>query len=708
MTRLRLILPLLALVAGLLLPLAAAQAGPASLIADRVQVLGNDRILAEGNVVVIYGDVRLTASRVLYDRVSDTLTIDGPITLTQSDNTVVLADAAELSTDLREGILQGARFVLDQQLQIAAAEINRVQGRYTQMTKVVASSCQVCVNRPVPLWQIRASRVIHDQVEHQLYFHNAQLRVMDLPIFFLPRLRLPDPTLKRATGFLTPRLRSNSQIGTGIRVPYFIKFGDHADLTLAPFLSAKTVTLEARYRQLFRHGGITFNGAISQDDLRPGETRYYVFGEGQFDLPRDFTLAFNLEQASDEAYLLDYGFSGKDRLNSAVEVTRTRRNEDIHAGIRKYETLRASEIPISDQLPFAQSDMSYERRFQPGILGGEALLLVSAHGHFRESTLDALGRDMSRVGVTLEWRRDWQFRNGLIGQVEGSVAADTYWIAQDAAFAPQQSHVTPAAAVSLRWPLSRTTARGAVDVLEPVAQLAWTNQMGVNVPNEDSLLVEFDEANLFDLSRFPGFDRYERGVRANLGLTWTRYATSGWTFTLAGGKVFRAQDLGQFSAASGLDGLTSDWLIAGQVRFDDRFALQSRALLADDFTVTKAETRAVWDSGKLNLSTAHVWVVADPAENRPVPTHEWALAAAYQVNPGWQLSADWHYDVQAREATKAGLGLEYRNECVTVDLSLSRRFTSSISVTPTTDVGLSITLTGFGGSTGVKSRKCSG
>ena len=47
--------------------------------------------------------------------------------------------------------------------------------------------------------------------------------------------------------------------------------------------------------------------------------------------------------------------------------------------------------------------------------------------------------------------------------------------------------------------------------------------------------------------------------------------------------------------------------------------------------------------------------------------------------------------------TSAGVGLEFRNECMLVDLSLSRRFTSSTNVDPTTDFSLAVDLLGFGG-----------
>ena len=56
---------------------------------------------------------------------------------------------------------------------IAATEIERTDGRYTQLYQGVASSCEVCADNPVPLWEIRARRVIHDQEERQLYFDGA-------------------------------------------------------------------------------------------------------------------------------------------------------------------------------------------------------------------------------------------------------------------------------------------------------------------------------------------------------------------------------------------------------------------------------------------------------------------------------------------------------------------------------------------------------
>ncbi|CAN0602191.1 unnamed protein product, partial [Ectocarpus sp. 12 AP-2014] len=231
-------------------------------------------------------------------------------------------------------VLTSARLVLDQQLQIAASEIARVGNRYTRLDHAVASACQVCAANPTPLWEIRAARVIHDAQEQQLYFENAQVRVAGVPIFYVPRLRLPDPSLSRATGVLIPRFQQSTELGTGVKLPYFIALGDHADLTVTPYISSATRTLEYQYRHLFRRGALTFEGAATDDNLEGG--RGYFFGNARYQLARGFVLEGQLEFVSDPGYLFTYDYSDKDRLTNELAFTRVRRKDVFRAGITEY------------------------------------------------------------------------------------------------------------------------------------------------------------------------------------------------------------------------------------------------------------------------------------------------------------------------------------------------------------------------------------
>ncbi len=100
---------------------------------------------------------------------------------------------------------------------------------------------------------------------------------------------------------------------------------------------------------------------------------------------------------------------------------------------------------------------------------------------------------------------------------------------------------------------------------------------------------------------------------------------------------------------------------------------------------------------------------ADLAENRPDRTEELVFDSSLKLSRGWSAQLSNRFDLVEDRASRVAAGLVFRNECLAVDLSLSRRFTSSTSVTPTTEFGLSVELLGFGGgSEGGAARQCRG
>ncbi|MBA4326215.1 MAG: LPS-assembly protein LptD [Rhodobacter sp.] len=707
------LLALLAVLVTLALPARAQDT--ATLVSDSLAITGDTRLIADGNVEVFFRGNRLKASRIVFDQATDRLEITGPIVLTEATGEIlILASQADLAADLSEGILTSARLVLNQQLQLAANRMMRVSGRYTALQTVTASSCRVCANDPTPLWEIRARRVVHDEVERQIYFDRAQFRLAGVPVLYIPRLRMPDPTLKRATGFLMPSIRTTSDLGTGIRVPYFIVLGKSADLTLTPYLTARnSQTLGLRYRQAFATGLVTLEGSVSRDDLEPGKTRAYLRVRGDFTLPERFQLGFDGKTVTDPAYLLDYGIDNTDRLDSRIEIRRTRRNEHISARVISFQTLRDDEDNTT--IPTVIADLTFHRRFSLGPLGGDGGLRLQTHNHSRSSVSPvdgngdgiADGRDVGRISARIDWRRSFLLPMGIEGTVLGELTADAYTIANDDTYGGRTSRTHGSAGVELRWPWVRTEAGGAVQVIEPVVQLLFASSDAESLPNEDSVLVEFDEGNLFSLDRFPGSDAVERGPRANVGVSWTRHDPQGWSMGVTVGRVFREADLGQFGPGSGFAGATSDWLASATFTLSDSVALTGRLVLDDDLGVTKAETRLALSGAKTALSTSMIWAVADAEENRLVPTQEITFDARQKLTPNWTAKASGRYDFQGNQGTLAGLGLEFLNECVRFDVSLSRRFTSSTSVTPTTDFGLSLDLVGFGsGVAGGPARTC--
>ncbi|MCP1169755.1 LPS-assembly protein LptD, partial [Limimaricola sp. ASW11-118] len=377
----RLITALLCLAPGLAPSIATAQ-GLAQLVADEITLSGDERLVARGQVEAFYEGTRLSAAQISYDRATDRLSVTGPILITTPEGEVFTAETADIDAELGAGLLRGARLVLDRQLQIAAARIDRTDTGLTALTRTAATSCQVCGNA-APLWEIRAARVVHDDEAGQLYFDNASFHIRGVPVLWLPRLRLPDPSLERASGLLVPQLFSSDTLGFGLKLPYFVPLGARRDLTLTPWIATQARSLELGYREAFRSGWVALDAHLAEDqtDAAAG-LRYALLGEGAFALPRDIRLEFDIEAVSDRAFLLDYDLSDADRLDSRLRAYRLRDTGYDLAQITYYESLREGET--SPSLPPLVARLEHETVLRPGPLGGELTLRADA---------DAAGRD---------------------------------------------------------------------------------------------------------------------------------------------------------------------------------------------------------------------------------------------------------------------------------------------------------------------------
>jgi LPS-assembly protein len=178
---------------------------------------------------------------------------------------------------------------------------------------------------------------------------------------------------------------------------------------------------------------------------------------------------------------------------------------------------------------------------------------------------------------------------------------------------------------------------------------------------------------------------------------------------LAFGRIFRVEDLDQFDASTGLDGSSSDWLIGARVVTPAGLSLTQRVLLDDDLSSTEAESRFGWFGETLSISSGYYWNIADPDVGQPDPISEWSVDGSWRMADNWTGRFGLRQDFIAGRASRANLGLEYRNECILVDLSLSRWFADSTSLTPTTEFGVSVDLLGFGGSADPgPTRRCRG
>ena len=251
-----------------------------AIFADQILV-GSDNILrAEGNVKVQRGDVIIKAEKMIVDEKNNQIEFKGIREFFDGSSIKIEADKAVLSSDLSEGIISAVQVLLDDTVKIRAAEIELKDNAINTVNRINSiTSCEDCENG-VPLWQFTASSAINDTQNKNIVYRNVIIKIADVPVGYIPYLRLPSPEIDRARGFLIPEVNISSNLGVGIKIPYFIPIGESRDLLLEPFISSSTETIEYRYRQKLSNGNFTIIGAFSEDEISQSVHRNFYKVEG--------------------------------------------------------------------------------------------------------------------------------------------------------------------------------------------------------------------------------------------------------------------------------------------------------------------------------------------------------------------------------------------------------------------------------------------
>ncbi len=672
-----------------------AQAPQTALLADNITYdARNDQLIAKGNVEVVYDGRVLRAQEIRFSNETGEVIAIGPLQISEPGQPTINADRIELDSELRTGLVQGARLVLAENFQIAATEARLLENGQSALYKTVASACIVCDDQEVPLWLIRAERVLRDDETKQIHFSNVRFEAFGATVGYLPYLRIPDPTVKRATGYLAPEFSRSDYYGYGLKTPYFIVIAEDRDITITPFLTSRAgMLMEAEYRQAFAKGNLTLGGAfaLSEGDVGESDFRGYGYAEADFALPRGFDLQLRSQSTSRKGFLRQFGYSGADRLRSTATISRQIGNEYLTTSVVGYQSLRDGEL--NSTIPNVLPHLSYRRYWDEPQTGGR--LSLDAEATFLSR---AAGRDVLELGTNATWEKTITFGNGIISKSTIGGRAQAYMISDDANYPDDpQLALASLAASELRWPWVRTR-NNSIEVVEPVLQAVYSQRAGdfATVPNEDSPTLEFDAANLFALDRFPGNDLVEDGLRFNLGAEYTRIDPSGWSVSLALGQVFRAETSDDFPQNTGLNDRRSNIVASSTLDFPPYLQISNQSLFDNGLNFSRNDVQVGLKLEDVTLDASYVFLAEDPIASTQ-EQHEILLSSKYRFADHWALDASMRRNLATGENVRAIGGLEYGNECVRARFSVSRRFTNSSTLPPGTDYGLTVRLAGFGG-----------
>lgn len=674
---------------------------PVTFRADRVEYQQNQQlVIVSGNVEAWQEGRVLRADQVTFNRQTGIAVARGHVTVIEPDGQILYADAAELTQNMRDGILTAIRARLPQNGRLAANGGRRTGGVLNSMSKVVYSTCNLCKKNPTkpPLWQIKATNATEDSEHKRIEYTNAQMQIYGVPVAYFPWFWTAEPSTNRASGFLFPSMGYSSHIGAFFALPYYWVIDNQSDATFTPMLTTQGgPEIDAEYRRRFNNGYLTVNGSAGYFENSAQGT---IFTKGQFDLNDEWRAGFNVSRASSADYVNDFHLghdlgSDPSLLASNVYLEGFGQGAYSRLDTNFYQGLTTS--ITNSELPVVLPRYEYSYFGQPDALGGRLKVDTQDFNVLRSD-----GTNTQRGAVMLEWDRPFVGPLGDLWTLKLHTDAAAY-NATDMNEQPNFANVDsvddaralPEAALDFRWPFARYSGAWGTQVIEPRAELVTGPNEGdsqVNkYPNEDSFDWDLSDQNLFGFNRLGGVDRLEGGSRATVALH-TAWYLGGASLDGMIGQSYRTTTLTWLPEVSGLRDNVSD--IVGHLSFTPtswfdttyRFRFDHRTWDNRESDVTTSVGKPI-----LRVTAGYLYTSFDPyyyysqansafTALPPVgspfftPRNEISLGASSTWGQ-YRFSGFARRDLALNQMVAVGADAAYENECLIVDMKFYRRYT---------------------------------
>jgi LPS-assembly protein len=708
--------------------------------ADRlIQDDADHLFTAEGSVEARYKGRVLRADHVVYDSTSGVVTARGHVEILNTDGTSQFADAITLDKDMSEGVALGFSTRLQQHVKIAAASAIRKSADVTELDRVIFTPCEVCAENGhgKPTWSIKARKVIQDHKHLTVYFQDAVIQVKGVGVLYLPAFWTADPTAVRKSGFLLPTVTVSGDRGFSYQQPYYQVITPSMDITISPQINTKVNPfLNLDYRERFYSGVIDIRAGYTydQDFMSNGEkfgpltSRSYILGSGVFNLGSNWTWGFTAEQTSDDLIfqkysipnvytdqgLTDRGLYAADdqRLISQLYAVHQNQNSYLSIAAVEVQGLRqpTATTPGDDQSTFPVVAPLIEARYEfpHDILGGRLRLDGSAVVLTRaQAPDDSALPDPSpdpvvnsrRATLGADWQRTLTFSNGLRIQPFADVRADVYNVV-DLPPGPANATLTRAigdVGANFSYPLIKQS-NGATWVLEPLAQVAIGPNTKVypSIGDEDSQVWEFDETNLFDVNRSPGYDLYEGGQSITLGGRASVFLPDGRSGSFMVGRRFGAEDENPIAVPerTGLQTALSDYILAFEATPFHGVSIFSRWRLdSETFAVNRMESGVDFATGRVN---GYIGYLEEAQSPTGVPIRSLDVRGEAYLTKHWGVTA--YAIVDEGTWRRRDFGVVYRDDCVRLEVLYRHDETFNGTLGPSTSVVLRLSLATLGNS----------
>lgn len=652
---------------AILQPMPAAPDGEMKVYADELSSSGQNNILFEGGVEVIYDGQTLRADHARVWNDPRKVEAEGHIELTKpAEGLVIRGEAATLTQAEQRGEFRDIRYEYGlKQLYGKAAEVTQ-QGNVLRLKDASYSSCLP----EKPDWLIKATTIRLDQDRGMGSAVNAVFQFKQIPLLYLPYITFPFGDDRR-TGFLIPIVGRSDAGGAEFRLPFYWNIAPQVDMTLTPrWMEQRGTMIEDELRYLGRKYQGKLTGYYLGDDKVVGGERYHYMVDHYSRLSRRWSLSLEGQTVSDGDYFVDFS-SG---LNESSQ-THLERHADLRYHDRYWSGLIRSQVYQTIDDTIAADERPYRRLPQMTLLGQlplnqRGLSLQFDFDYTRFSHDELIEGDRLDFAPSLAYSL---IEPGYFIKPKASWHQTWYELkAHQTNAARSEVRGLPVATVDSGLIFERVSPEGGgITSLEPrlfYLYVPYRNQ--ADLPVFDSNEPAFIFSSLFRDNRFNGRDRVGDANQLTTALT-GRY------FSGDNGRELFSASIGQIHYFSDRNVVLpntetetshrSDYAAEVAVVPDGQWSGRASLIAASNLESTRVATLSLSYRGHQNR-IANIEQRFRDGED----INQTDVSAAWPINKRWRVLGRWLYSQTRSRDLDMLFGLEYESCCWRARLTARR------------------------------------
>ena len=523
------------------------------------------------------------------------------------------------------------------------------------------------------------------------------VKVFDLPIFYLPKLSHPDPSVKRRSGFLVPSISDSKNLGYGVSIPYFFDLGKDKNFTFAnKFFVDENPLFTGEYHQAFRNSNFIADFGFTEGYNNTSATKTEGAKSHFFSkFVKNFkgknesenTLSLSLQTVSNDKYLKLYKLKSnlvdynQDTLESSLNFSHE--EDDIFFGFNAsvFETLKEN---YNDKYEYIAPEITLDKN----IFANETLGNLNLQSNLKVHNYDT--NKLTNFNVNdLSWSsKDFLHKSGIKSKFLSNFKNINYESKNVSKYKDDPtSEIFGALGYQSQIKLEKNTGKNQHFLIPKFFARYAPGSM-----RKESSGSRLNANKAFSMDRLDNINNFESGLTGAFGIDY-QIKNNDQNFDFSVAQIINNEENKKMSSESSLDEKVSDLVGEANLNFSNKFNLNYSFALDQNYKeLNYNDLGAKMNFGALDIDFNYL-----QEKNHIGNKDYFKTKFAYNNSDKAMISFETKRNLITNSSEFYNLSYEYINDCLRAGLVYRREFYNDSELEAENSLFFKITLTPFGG-----------